>query len=102
MIPGLGSSSGEGDRLPTPVFLGFPDGSESKESICNVGDLGSIPGLGRSPRGGHGNPLQYSHLESLQGQRSLVGCSLWGLQESDTTEQLSTAQHTPGWAQGKG
>ena len=37
------------DRLPTPVFLGFPGGSDSKESFCNVGDLGSIPGLGRYP-----------------------------------------------------
>ena len=42
-------------RLSTPVFLGFPGGS--KESACNAGDLGSIPGLGRSPGGGHGNPL---------------------------------------------
>ena len=50
------------DRLPTPVFLGFPGGSDSKESACNVGDLGSIPGLGRSPGGGHGNPHQYSWL----------------------------------------
>ena len=48
------------DRLPTPVFLGFPDGSDSKVSTCNAGDLGSIPGLGKSPEGGHGNPLQYS------------------------------------------
>ena len=40
------------DRLPTLVFLGFPGGSDSKESPCNVGDLGSIPGLGRSPGGG--------------------------------------------------
>jgi len=37
--------------------LGFSGGSDGKESACNVGDLGSIPGLGRSPRGGHGNPL---------------------------------------------
>ena len=44
--------------------MGFPDGSDSKESACNVGDLGSIPGLRRSPGGGHGNPLQYSHLEN--------------------------------------
>ena len=36
---------------------GFPGGSDGKESSCNVGDLGSIPGLGRSPGGGHGNPL---------------------------------------------
>ena len=52
------------DRLPTPVFLGFPDGSAGKESPCNVGDLGSIPGLGRSPGGGNSYPLQYSGLEN--------------------------------------
>ena len=46
--------------LPTPVFLGSPDGSDSKVSTCNAGDLGSIPGSGKSPGGGHGNPLQYS------------------------------------------
>ena len=39
---------------------GFPGGSESKESACNAEDLGSVPGLGRCPGGGHGNPLQYS------------------------------------------
>ena len=51
---------GRRDKLPTPVFLGFPGGSDSKESTCNAGDLGSIRGtwLGRSPGGGHGNPLQ--------------------------------------------
>ena len=52
------------DRLPTPVFLGFPCRSASKESACNVGDLGWIPGLGRSPGVGNGNPLQYSGLEN--------------------------------------
>ena len=52
------------------------------------------PGLGRSPGGGHGNPLQYSCLESSHGQRSLVGYSPWGCKESDMTEQLSTAQHS--------
>ena len=41
---------------------GLPGGSDGKESACNAGDLGSIPGLVRSPGGGHGNPLQYSHL----------------------------------------
>ena len=60
----------KGDRPPIPVFLGFPGGSDSKESACNVGDLGSIPGLERSPGGGHGNPLQYSCLENPRGQRS--------------------------------
>ena len=44
--------------------LGLPGGSDGKESACNVGDLGSIPGLGRSPGGGHGNPLQNSCLEN--------------------------------------
>ena len=52
------------DRLPTPIFLGFPCDSAGKESACNVGDLGSIPGSGRSPGEGNGNPLQYSFLEN--------------------------------------
>ena len=52
------------DRLPTPVFLGFPGGSAGEESACSVGDLGSIPGLGRSPGEGKGYPLQFSGLEN--------------------------------------
>ena len=48
--------------LPTAVFLGFPGGSVGKESACNEGDLGLIPGSGRSPGLGNGNPLQYSCL----------------------------------------
>jgi len=63
-IPGLGRSTGEKDRLPTPVFLGFPCGSAGKESAHNMGDLGSIPGVGRSPGEGKGYPLQYSRLEN--------------------------------------
>ena len=43
--------------------MGLPGGSDGKESACNVGDLGLIPGLGRSPGEGNGNPLQYSCLE---------------------------------------
>ena len=77
------------DRLPTPGFLGFPGGSDSKESACNVGDLGSVPGVGRSPGGGHGNPLQHSCLESPRGQRSRVGYSPWGCKELDMTKRLS-------------
>ena len=46
---------------------GFPGGSDGKESACNAKDLGSIPGLGRSPREGHGKPLQYSRLENPHG-----------------------------------
>ena len=48
------------DRLPTPVFLGFPCDSAGKESACNAGDLGSILRLGKSPAEGKGYPLQYS------------------------------------------
>ena len=74
------------------TFWGFPGGSDSKESACSVGDLGSIPGLERCPEGGHGNPLQYSCLENPYGQRRLVGWSPWGREESGTPEQLSPAQ----------
>ena len=52
------------DRLPTPVFLGFPCGSAGKESAFNAGDLDSTLGLGRSPGEGKGYPLQYSGLEN--------------------------------------
>ena len=70
--------------------MGFPGTSDSKESACNVGDLDSIPGLGRCPGGGYGNPLQYSCLENPQGQKSPVGYSPWGCKESDMSERLST------------
>ena len=72
-------------RLAEP--LGFLGGSDSKESTCSAGDLGSIPGLGRSPGGGHGNALQYSCLENPHGQRSLVGYSPRGCKDSDKIEQ---------------
>ena len=70
--------------------VSLPASSDGKESACGAGDVGSVPGLGRSPRGGHGNPLQYSCLENLHGQRSLKATSPWGRKESDTTERLST------------
>ena len=63
MIPGLGKICWRRGRLPTPVFLGFPGGSDGKESTCSAEDLGSIPELGRSPGEGNGYPLQYSGLE---------------------------------------
>ena len=97
------------------IQRGFPGTSADKESTCNAGDPGSIPGSGRSPGegigyplqyhwaswvwslgwedspgGGHGNPLQYSCLENPHGQRSLAGFSPWGRKELDTTEWLST------------
>ena len=85
------SGSGEfftGGRFWQEVGVGgpFPGGSDSKESACNAGDLGSILGLGRSPGGGHGNPLQYSCLKDPHGERSLVGYSPWGRKELDRTE----------------
>ena len=52
------------DRLPTPGFLSFPCGSAGKDSTCNVGNLGSIPGLGRSPGEVKGYPLKYCGLEN--------------------------------------
>ena len=51
-------------------ILGFPGGSEVKVSACNVGDLGSIPGSGRFPGEGNGNPLQYSCLENPMNGRA--------------------------------
>ena len=69
-------------------IYGFPGGSVGKGSACNMGDLGSIPGSGRSRGEGNGNPLQYSCLEKSHGWRSLVGSSPWGHKESDTTEQI--------------
>ena len=74
------------DGLPSPVSLGFAGGSDGKESTCNAGDLGSIPGLGRSSGEGYGNPLQYSCLEHPHGQRSLAGYSPWGCTESGMTK----------------
>ena len=62
---------------------GFPDSSAGKESTCNAGDLGSIPGLGRSPGEGKGHPLQCSGLQNS------TDCIVYRVAESDTTERLS-------------
>ena len=83
----------ERGSLSILLFMGFLGGSDGKKSAYSARDLGSIPGLGRSPGGGHGNPLQYSCPENPHGQRSLVGCSPWSCKELETTEQLST--HSP-------
>ena len=65
------------------MLTGFPGGSVNEEPDCNAGDVGSVPGLGISPEGGHGNPLQYSCLEN---PHELVGYSPWDRKELDTTE----------------
>ena len=70
------------DRLPTPVFLGFPCGSAGKESACSVGDLGSLPGLGRF----HGEMKGY--LLQLSGLENSMDCTVHGVAELDTTERL--------------
>ena len=73
--------------------MGFPDGASHKEHTCQCGDRrdeGSISRLGKSPRVGNGNPLQYSCLEKFHGQRSLAGYSPWGHKELKMVEyQLS-------------
>ena len=69
--------------------FGFPCGSAGKESACNVGDLGWIPGLGRSPGEGKGYPLQYSGHGEFHGLYSP-----WGRKELDATEQRSVL-HVP-------
>ena len=73
--------------------MGFPSSSDGKESTCDEGDTSSIPGLGRSPEGGHSNPLQYSGLENTHGERSLASYSPWGCKEFDTTNQLCMHTH---------
>ena len=69
--------------------MGFPDGSAGKESACNAGDAGWIPGLGRSPRGGNGNLLQYSCLKNSIDRRAWWIVVPWGHKEVDVTERLN-------------
>ena len=76
--PWVGKICWRRDRLPTPVCLGFPCGSAGEESARNSGDLGSIPGLGRSPGEGNGNPLQCSGLENS------LDCIVHGVAKSQT------------------
>ena len=74
-----------------PVHCQLLEFTQTHVHRVGNGDLGSIPGLGRSPGGGDSNPRQYSSLENPHRQRSLVGSSPWGRKE-DMTKQLSTAQ----------
>ena len=71
-------------QQPFSTVLGFPGHSDSKESACSVGDQGSIPGSGRFPEEGNGNPLQYSCLEN-----PMVGETRWGRKELDVSECLT-------------
>ena len=85
-------------KIITNIYLrltkqGFPCSSDGKESASNAVEPSSIPGLGISPSGGLGKPLQYSCLENPYGQKSLGGYSPWGHKDLDMTEQLHTGQH---------
>ena len=73
--------------------MGFPGGLEVKASAWNAGDPGSIPGLGRSPGEGNGNPLQYSCLENPMEGGAWLGSNPWGRKESDMTERLQDRKH---------
>ena len=80
--------------LPALGVRSFPGGSISKESACNSGDLGSIPGLGRFPWRKEWLHIPVFLPGELHGQRSLAGYSPWYCKESDTTEWLNTHTHT--------
>ena len=70
----------------------IPGGLDGKESACSVGDLGSIPGSGRFPGEGTGNPLQYSSLENFM-DRSTLWATVWSHRKSEKTDQLTLTQH---------
>ena len=91
LIPGSGRSSGE--RIGYPLQYSWA--SLVAQMVNNPPTMQEtwVRSLEDSSGGGHGNPLQYSCLENPHGQRSLVGYSPWGRKESDTTKQLSPAQH---------
>ena len=72
-------------KNPSTKAGGFPGGSDSEESACNAGDLGSVPGLERSPGEGDGYPLQYSCLENSMG-RGAWPSTVHGVAESDMIE----------------
>ena len=82
--------------LHTHLYIyvqGFPGGSDSKESACNVADLGSIPGLGRSPGEGHGNSS--IPVWKIPWTEDPGGLHPLSHKDLDTTEQLSTVQQVP-------
>ena len=70
-------------RIVGCCYLGFPGGSNSKASACNEGDLGLIPGLGRSPGEGNGDPLQYSCLDNSK-DRGAWWATVYGVTKSQT------------------
>ena len=86
------------DRLPTPVFLGFPGGSDGKEFAYNAGDWDSIPGLGRSPGGEHGNPIQYSQVCSEREQKAQFWWEVCGIPLQSQQHHLGSRAYSRGGA----
>ena len=84
---------GECLRYSELLIAPYPGGADGKESACNAGDPGSIPGLRRSPGGGHGKPTPVLLPGEFHGQRILAGCSPWGHTELDTTEAAKQQHH---------
>ena len=81
--------------LPTAgasLVVGFPGGLDGKESACSAGDAGVIPGLRRSPREGHGNPLQYSWLEKFM-EREAWWATVHGVAGSDRLDDQPFTLH---------
>ena len=85
MLHSPNSSKWKKKKKLLKVFLGFPGDSDGQESASNVGNLVLIPGFGRSSRGGHGNPLQYSCLENPMDKGDWQA-TVYGIKELDTTE----------------
>ena len=73
-------------RITLNIILGLPWWFSGKVSACSAGDEGLIPGLGRSPGVGNGNPVQYSYLENPMDRGTWLGYSPWVRKELDTTE----------------
>ena len=74
-------------------MVGFPGDSNGEESACNAGDLGSIPGLGRSPGEGNGNPLQYPCLDNPMDRGAWQATVSGAAKSQDTAEQLTLSLH---------
>ena len=89
-----------GRGVPLPfLYLGFPGGSDPKESACKTGDRGSIPGSGRSPGKGNGRqPIPVFLPWKSHGQKSLVGYSLWGHRVRHDQATKTTTTSEVGWA----
>ena len=75
------------------LYMVFPGGSDGEASVYNAGDLGSIPGSGRFPGEGNGNPLQYSCLENPMDGGAWCRLLSMGSKESDMTERLHLLTH---------